>query len=406
MSGALSESGSRTWIVKVGSSLISDKKGGLRLSSMRSWVAQVAELRGRGIRVVLVSSGAIAVGVDRLGWTTRPITVNRQQAAAAVGQAGLVQSYENCFRRYKLLVAQVLFTHEDIASRQRYLNARNTLRTLLELSTVPLVNENDTVSSEELRLGDNDTLAGLAANLVEAELLVLLTDCAGLHRGDPRLYPEAPLIHEGRAGDPALAAFAGEGGALGRGGMRTKLYAAELAARSGTDTVIAQGTEPKVLSRLVAGEAIGTRLRAGRNPLMARKRWLAGPARPHGGLTVDAGAARHLCEHGHSLLAVGVSAVRGDFQRGAIVAVFSQDGEELARGLVNYDRREVEHIMGQSSDRFTEILGYSGETELIHRDNLVLLPGRQEFPVATRKSKRTRSRKDRVPPVAGNGGGT
>ncbi len=391
-----SAKGFRTWIVKVGSSLVCSGEHSLNLPVMRSWAAQVAELRASGIAVVLVSSGSVAVGVDRLGWEARPVEVDRQQAAAAVGQAGLVQSYEDCFRRHGLLVAQVLFTHEDIASRQRYLNARGTLRTLLELGAVPLVNENDTVSSEEIRLGDNDTLAGLAANLVEAELLVLLTDRAGLLRADPRLQPSAPLVREGRAGDPDLLAMAGAGGALGRGGMRTKLYAAELAARSGTSTVIAHGTEPAVLPRLARGEAIGTRLAAGRSPLVARKRWLAGPSRPHGVLTVDAGAVHHLRERGHSLLAVGVLEVRGDFGRGAIVAVLDPEGEELARGLVNYDRREVERIKGRSSECFASILGYSGEAELIHRDNLVLLSG------VERGSGRPGAKKSR-PPAAGAG---
>ena len=360
------------WVVKIGSALATDEGRGLRRESIDRWAAELASLREQGKEVVLVSSGSVAEGVARLGWSNRPHELHRLQAAAAVGQMGLIQAYEHSFREYDLGTAQVLLTHDDLSDRRRYLNARSTLRTLLGLGVVPVVNENDTVACEELRFGDNDTLAGLVANLIEAEVLVILTDQSGLYERDPRQDPGARLIPEARAGDPALQAMAGEGSALGRGGMRTKLRAAELAARSGTSTVIASGYEPQVLQRLAQGEALGTLLTPGQQPLAARKRWLATlPAQ--GRLWLDQGAARVLRHEGRSLLAVGVQKVEGDFERGAMVSCLDPQGHELARGLINYSAGESRKIMGQPSHRIETLLGYVGEPELIHRDNLVLL---------------------------------
>ena len=367
--------GTRRWVVKVGSALITNDGRGLEPSVIGKWVAQMVALRSQGIDVVLVSSGSVAEGMSRLGLARRPEALYELQAVAAVGQMGLVQAYESCFQRHATHTAQVLLTHEDFSDRGRYLNARSTLRQLLRHGVVPVVNENDAIATPEIRLGDNDRLAGLVANLVEAELLVILTDQPGLFDRDPRIDPAAGLIERGRAGDPALEAMAGEGGALGRGGMRTKLHAAALAARSGTPTRIASGRESDVLGRLLGGESIGTLLKPGQAPLGARKQWLAGQLSVRGRLRIDEGAARVLLESGRSLLAVGVREVEGDFSRGDVVACFDPSGAEVARGLVNYDAGETHRIMGQRSERIAELLGYVDEPELIHRDNLVLMLG-------------------------------
>ena len=365
--------GTRCWVVKVGSALITDDGRGLASAVIGEWVEQMVALRARGVDVVLVSSGSVAEGMRRLGLARRPEALYELQSVAAVGQMGLVQAYESCFQRHATHTAQILLTHEDFSDRGRYLNARSTLRRLLRYGVVPVVNENDAVATPEIRLGDNDSLAGLVANLVEAELLVLLTDQPGLLDRDPRADPAAGLIARGRAGDPALEAMAGEGGALGRGGMRTKLKAAALAARSGTPTRIASGREPGVLGRLFEGEPIGTLLEPGQAPLGARKQWLAGQLSVRGRLRIDEGASKVLLESGRSLLAVGVRAVEGDFARGEVVACFDPAGAEVARGLVNYDAGETRRIMGQRSERIAELLGYVDEPELIHRDNLVLM---------------------------------
>lgn len=365
---------SRRWVVKVGSALLTNEGRGLDYEAIGGWVEQIAELRRRGVEVVLVSSGAVAEGMKRLGWTRRPHALYELQAAAAVGQMGLVQAYESRFKEFGLHTAQVLLTHDDLANRQRYLNARSTLRTLLKLGVVPVVNENDTVAVEEIRLGDNDTLGALVANLVEADVLVILTDQAGMYDADPRRNPDAKLIRQARAGDPELERMAGgEGGALGRGGMLTKVRAAARAARSGTATVIAWGREPRVLERIAAGEEIGTLLVPARGPMAARKQWLASQLQLHGRLVLDEGAVRVLREQGRSLLPVGVTAVDGDFDRGEVVSCFGPDGKEVARGLVNYSAEEARKIMRQPSDRIEELLGYVDEPELIHRDNLVLV---------------------------------
>ncbi|NIN34742.1 MAG: glutamate 5-kinase [Gammaproteobacteria bacterium] len=363
----------RRWVVKLGSSLLTNNGCGLRVDSLQAWVNQMMDLRKQGCDVVVVSSGATAEGVARLGWKKRPHAIHELQAAAAVGQMGLVQAYETCFQQYAVHTAQILLTHADIADRQRYLNARSSLSTLIKLGVVPIINENDTVSTDEIKFGDNDTLAGLVANLIEADLLVLLTDQQGLYDQDPRVNPSATLITEADAGDLTLLRYAGKGGVLGRGGMQTKLHAATLAAKSGASSVIASGHETNILTRLAAGEDLGTLLKCSRTPLTARKQWLASQSRVQGKLILDAGAVTVLVEKGKSLLSVGVQAVEGDFRRGEIVSCLDEDRREIARGLVNYGASEARKIMGRPSDKFESLLGYVDEPELIHRDNLILI---------------------------------
>jgi len=364
----------RRWVVKIGSALLTNDGKGLATEAIATWVEQMARLRQQGIELVLVSSGAVAEGMTRLGWNKRPHALHELQAAAAVGQMGLVQAWESCFKQFGLHTAQVLLTHDDLSHRMRYLNARSTLRTLLDLGVVPVVNENDTVVTDEIRFGDNDTLAALVANLAEAELLVLLTDQQGMYDKNPREHADATLLEVMQADDPALDAMAGEGGgSLGRGGMRTKLRAARLASRSGAATVIASGREEGVLSRIAEGDAVGTLLLPGQEPTAARKQWLAGHLQVKGRLQLDEGAVRVLTQQGRSLLAVGVSAVDGDFRRGEVVSCLDGSGREVARGLVNYSAAETRRIMGQPSERIESILGYIDEPELIHRDNLVLV---------------------------------
>ncbi len=364
----------RMLVVKVGSSLVTNEGRGLDGAAIARWAAQIAELRAMGRRVILVSSGAIAEGMQRLGWTRRPHAMHELQAAAAVGQMGLVQCYESAFRRHGLHTAQVLLTHADLADRQRYLNARSTLRTLLELGAVPVINENDTVVTDEIKLGDNDTLGALVTNLVEADALVILTDQAGLFDADPRKNPRATLVRAADALDPRLEAMAGgTGSALAKGGMLTKVLAARRAARSGAHTVIASGREPDVLLRLVKGERIGTLLSAGTVPLAARKQWLADHLTVNGRLRLDAGAVKALVRDGKSLLPIGVTEVSGDFGRGEVVACLDPQGREVARGLVNYSAEETRRIMRRASAEIEPILGYVDAPELIHRDNLVLL---------------------------------
>jgi len=374
MSQQLRTSDCRRWVIKIGSALLTDNGRGLAVGAIDDWVGQIVALRKQGREILLVSSGAVAEGMTRLGWSRRPHALHELQAAAAIGQMGLIQAYESRFQRYGLHTAQVLLTHDDLADRQRYLNSRSTLRTLLRLGVVPVVNENDTVATEEIRFGDNDTLAALVANLVEADLLVLLTDQAGMYDKDPRKDAQAALLSEAQAGDVALEAMAGDaGGTLGRGGMLTKVRAAARAARSGTLTVIASGKEEKILQRLAAGETPGTRLFPARAPLAARKQWLAGRLQVRGRLTLDQGAIDVLRAAGRSLLPVGVTRVEGDFERGDLVVCHSPGGEEIARGLVNYNAGESRRIIGHPSHRIEEILGYVDEPELIHRDNLVLM---------------------------------
>jgi glutamate 5-kinase len=364
----------RRLVVKVGSSLVTDEGRGLDHAAVARWAAQIAALAGAGKEVVLVSSGAIAEGIKRLGWTSRPSSMHELQAAAAVGQMGLIQAYERAFAEHGLKTAQILLTHEDLADRRRYLNARSTLTTLIGLSVIAIINENDTVTTDEIKVGDNDTLGALVTNLIDADVLVLLTDQPGLYTADPRRDPAATLVGEARAGDPALEAMAGgAGSALGRGGMLTKVLAAKRAARSGASTVIASGREPDVLTRLAAGEPLGTALIAETQPLAARKQWLADHVQLAGRLTLDAGAARALIREGKSLLPIGVVAVDGVFERGEVVGCFDADGRELARGLVNYGAADTARILRRPSAEIEAILGYVDEPELIHRDNLVLL---------------------------------
>jgi glutamate 5-kinase len=361
-------------VAKVGSSLVTNRGQGLDHTALARWVTQIAELRRLGREVILVSSGAIAEGMQRLGWKKRPNAVHELQAAAAVGQMGLIEAYESRFREHGLLTSQILLTHEDLADRKRYLNARSTLRTLLDLGVVPIINENDTVATDEIRFGDNDTLAALVTNLVEADALIILTDQSGLYSADPRKSPDATLIREAVAGSPELEAMAGGAGSeIGLGGMLTKVIAAKRAARSGAHTVIASGHEDNVLVRLAAGEAVGTLLRAATPRLAARQQWMADHLQLRGVLTLDDGAVRALRELHKSLLPIGVSAVSGEFERGEVVRCCDASGAEIARGLVNYSASEARRIVRTPSAEIEQKLGYIDEPELIHRDNLVLL---------------------------------
>jgi glutamate 5-kinase len=365
---------SKRIVVKVGSSLVTNHGSGLDARAISDWARQIAALHENGCEVVLVSSGAIAEGMQRLGWKERPSAIHELQAAAAIGQMGLVQMYESSFRQHKLHAAQVLLTHADLADRERYLNARSTLRTLLRLKVIPVINENDTVVTDEIKFGDNDTLGALVANLIEADVLVILTDQPGLYNGDPRKNRDAELISEAQAGDAKLETMAGGAGShIGRGGMLTKVLAAKRAARSGAHTVIASGNEPEVLSRLLKGESIGTLLVAPQMMLAARKQWLADHLQVSGRITLDAGAERALRSEGKSLLPIGVTRVSGEFDRGAVVAILDENGRDIAHGLINYNSTETARITGKPSHQIEAILGYVDELELVHRDNLVLL---------------------------------
>jgi glutamate 5-kinase len=364
----------RRWVVKIGSALLTADGQGLDGDAISAWTEQMAKLRQRGIELVLVSSGAVAEGMTRLGWTERPHAIHHLQAAAAVGQMGLVQAYESRFQRFGLHTAQVLLGHDDISARDRYLNARSTLTTLLELGVIPVVNENDTVVTDEIRFGDNDTLAALVANFVDADALVILTDQQGLYERDPRKDPTAPLVSAARVGDPEVEAMAGgSAGALGRGGMVTKVRAAKLAERSGTNTVIAGGAIPGVLLKIADGDTIGTLLYTENRPLAARKQWLAGMMQTAGQLVLDEGAAKVVRDKGRSLLPVGVQEVVGEFKRGDFVSCIDQSGQEVARGLVNYGSEDARKVLRCSTGLLEERLGYQGDKELIHRDNLVVV---------------------------------
>ena len=361
-------------IIKVGSSLVTNDGRGLDHAAIARWAAQIAALRALGKQVVLVSSGAIAEGMLRLGFDRRPTDIHELQACAAVGQMGLAQIYESSFRAHGLGTAQVLLTHADLADRERYLNARSTLTTLLRLGVVPIINENDTVVTDEIKFGDNDTLGALVANLIEADALIILTDQHGLFSADPRKDPAARLIAEGNAGDPALEAMAGgAGSSIGRGGMLTKILAAKRAAGSGAHTIIAWGRDSDVLTRLAAGEAIGTQLTAQTGPLKARKQWMADHLHTVGKVVLDQGAVQKLAKEGKSLLPIGVIAVQGEFGRGAVITCLAEDGTPIARGLSNYTSGEARRIMRKPSAEIEGILGFLEGPELIHRDNLVLL---------------------------------
>ena len=360
-------------VVKIGSALLTDNGNGIDHKMIATWVSQMAILRSLSVDLVLVSSGAIVEGIKRLGLKSRPNSISELQAMAAVGQMGLAQAYEACFKEHGLHCAQVLLTHDDLANRQRYLNARTTLRTLLGYGVIPVVNENDTVSNEEIRFGDNDTLGALVSNLIEADLLIILTDQDGLYDSNPAHNPDATLIQRANATDPVLISYAGpSSGNLGRGGMQTKVSAAQLAARSGTHTIIASGKEDDIIQRLVQGESIGSFLQAEEGHLAARKQWLAGHMRCSGTLQLDDGAVNVLQNKNASLLPVGVKQVTGEFKRGEVVGCVDLQGNEVARGLVNYDSSECKRIMGKPSAQIPEILGYDDDPELINRENLVL----------------------------------
>ena len=361
-------------IVKVGSSLVTNDGKGLDSAAIANWAAQIAQLRLLGKEVVLVSSGAIAEGMQRLGFDKRPTGIHELQACAAVGQMGLAQIYETSFRKHDLRTAQVLLTHADLADRERYLNARSTLFTLLRFGVVPIINENDTVVTDEIKFGDNDTLGALVANLIEGDALIILTDQKGLFSADPRRDPAAQFVCEAKAGDPALEAMAGGAGSgIGRGGMLTKVLAAKRAATSGAHTVIAWGREDQVLTRLAAGEAIGTQLTAQTAQLTARKQWMADHLQTAGKVVLDPGAVQKLSAEGKSLLPIGVIALHGEFGRGDVITCVGEDGRAIARGITNYTSSETRRIMRRPSSEILSILGFVEEPELIHRDNMVLL---------------------------------
>ncbi|MDG4812070.1 glutamate 5-kinase [Hydrogenovibrio sp. 3SP14C1] len=364
---------SRRWVVKIGSALLTNDGRGLNKEAMAQWVSQMVALRQQGIELVIVSSGSVAEGMQRLGWSKRPSEINELQAAAAVGQMGLVQAYESEFAKNSIHTAQILMTHDDLSNRARYLNASNTIQTLLEHGVVPVINENDTVVTDEIRFGDNDTLAALTANLVSADVLVILTDQNGLYNDNPRTNPKAELISEAQVSRKDIEAMASsEGGSLGKGGMYTKVMAAKRAARSGTATFIASGREDNVLPRLLAGEPLGTLLIPDLEPLTAKKRWLAGHLQAKGQLVLDEGAVKALQSSGKSLLPIGVKDMSGEFQRGEMVVCVNDKNQEVARGLVNYPFFETQKIMGHPSSEINQILGYSDGEFLIHCDNLVL----------------------------------
>ncbi len=363
----------RRWVFKLGSAIVSGSGPGLAESLLDTWVAQLAALRKQGDDLVIVSSGAVAAGMKRLNWQQRPHALEQLQAAAAVGQASLVEAWQSRFQQHQLHTAQILLVHADLSSRTRYLNARQTLKSLLGHGVIPVVNENDSVATDEIRFGDNDTLAGLVANLVEADRLVIMTDQDGVFSDDPRRNPAATLIEQCDVHDPMLDQVAkGSGGQLGRGGMATKLNAARLAARSGAQTHIVSGLGENVIQRLAAGERIGTQLTCERQPVAARKQWLAGGLSVRGSLQLDDGAIKVLTRSGRSLLPVGVTAVEGIFARGELVTCVDASGREIARGLVNYSSDEASKLLGKPSSDIEDLLGYGGDAELIHRDNLVI----------------------------------
>ena len=363
----------RRIVVKVGSSLVTNEGRGIDVEAVGNWCRQLAALAAQGRELVMVSSGAIAEGMKRLGWRTRPTELHELQAAAAVGQMGLAQAYESQLSKHGMGSAQVLLTHADLADRERYLNARSTLLTLLGLGVIPVINENDTVVNDEIKFGDNDTLGALVANLVDADLLVILTDQKGLYSADPRKNPDAEFVHVARAGDPRLEDMAGGAGSrVGTGGMITKILAAKRAAGSGASTVIAWGREPDALLRLSSGEPIGTLLIAQTPKQQARKQWMADQLQLRGHVTVDEGAADKIVAEGKSLLPIGMVAVSGEFSRGDVIAIRNAQGQELARGLANYSAGEARLLCRKSTNAVEGLLGYAAEPEMIHRDNLVL----------------------------------
>jgi len=363
---------SKRWVVKIGSALLTANGNGLDKEAIALWVKQIVHQLESGIEIIIVSSGAVAEGMSRLSWIERPNSVHGLQVAAAVGQTGLVQAYESQFQEFGRNTAQILLDHDDISNRERYLNVRNTLQELIKLGVVPVINENDTVATDQIRFGDNDTLAALVANIIDADLLVILTDQDGLFDADPRKNPNANLVTNGNSQDESLLELAGSSSTLGRGGMITKLKAAKLAARSGANTVIAGGRVNQILSRLSEGEELGTMLISDKEPIAARKQWLVGRLKVCGSFTLDLGASKMLTNHGKSLLPVGVLSIKGRFHKGDLVTCVDEKGLEIARGLVNYNSEESTKILGKSSEMIADELGYCDAEELIHRDNLVL----------------------------------
>jgi len=364
----------KRWVIKIGSALLTKDGKGLDYAAMAEWTKQIANLRSQNIEIILVSSGSVAEGMSRMGWDSRPTDLAELQAAAAIGQTGLIQAYETEFNKYQIQAAQVLLTHDEVSNRKRYLNARNTLRALLKFKALPIINENDTVALEEMRLGDNDTLAALVANITEADLLLILTDQEGLFNKDPRHNDDAELISEESASNTDLLSYVGEiATTLGSGGMATKLIAAQRAAKSGCATIIASGREKDVISRISQSENIGTFLKPDDSQLSARKQWIASQVQASGTLILDSGASKAIQTQGTSLLPIGVESAQGIFKRGDVVDCKNADEEIIARGLVNYTSEEVSKLCKQPSNKISDIVGYSGDTELIHRDNLVVL---------------------------------
>lgn len=363
----------KRWVIKIGSALLTDDGQGLNIAALHNWVEQMVALRSQGVEVVIVSSGSVAEGMQRLGWKTRPSALNELQAAAAVGQMGLIQAYESEFSKYSTRTAQILMTHDDLSNRGRYLNVKSAIQTLLSYGVIPIINENDTVVTDEIKFGDNDTLAALTANLIGADVLVIMTDQQGLYNDNPRKNPNAELISEAYVSRKDIEAMASsEGGSLGKGGMYTKVMAAKRAARSGTATLIASGREANILPRLYAGEQVGTLLIPDLEPLTARQQWLAGHLQAKGKVILDDGAVQVLKTLGKSVLPIGVKSVEGHFQRGEMVVCYDLQGREVARGLINYSISEAHRIVGKPSNMIEPILGYVADESLIHRDNLVL----------------------------------
>jgi len=360
------------WVIKIGSAVLTDNGRALNHELIANIASQVNELCEAGCEVILVSSGAVAAGLARLGMKTRPTRLYELQAAAAVGQSSLVQAYEAAFTPASKICAQILLSHDDVRSRDRYLNARATIGALLERGVIPIVNENDTVVTDEIRFGDNDTLGALVANLIDADVFVMLTDQDGLYSADPRHNADAERITVADAHDPALDTMVSEGSALGRGGMVSKLRAARLAARSGALAVIADGRESDIVRQLRRGESVGTRLTNDKAPEPARKQWLASLLHPKGALTLDDGAVKSIQKGGRSLLPIGISAASGEFSRGDLVRCIDIAGREVARGLVNYNADEASQLLGIESRQIETILGYGGDPEMIHCDNLVI----------------------------------
>ncbi|MEM7027387.1 MAG: glutamate 5-kinase [Pseudomonadota bacterium] len=363
----------KRWVIKLGSALLTDNGCGLKHELLDNWIRQIAELNKQGIETAIVSSGAVAEGVSRLQWKERPTTLHHLQAAAAVGQMGLIQAYEVGFQKYDIQTAQILLTHEDVANRERYLNARTTMSSLISLGVNPIINENDSVAIDEIRFGDNDTLAGMVSNLIDADVLLILTDQAGIYTANPNKHNDAEFIQQINVDDPNLEAYAGEGGALGRGGMRTKVKAAKIAAKSGALTVIASGYDEDVILKVANADSIGSLLFGDTDSVNARRLWLAGQGKLKGAVILDQGAVNALKSKGKSLLPVGINSVQGEFNRGEIIACLDENGNEIARGLTNYNASQTSLIMGKTSNEVSQLLGGIDEDELIHRDNLLIV---------------------------------